>query len=379
MINSTQRPVCSFGFRVLGIHSGFGVSGFRNSGLPKGFGFAQRIRPCPNPQALGYNAGMSDMIRPNKAVPVQARRVDAGPEVVQIPGELPPPAPGVTQNIIYVNMPAGQSPPPQDPSDLAEIHLHAHLHQHPVRRRGRPGTSFLGTLAFVVGSLACGAVYVPQMRPFAQWIAIGAGALAIISLFGAVLFRRVGQGMPLLGLLTAGAAYGLWMLQTGQAKLPKALSDGVSQIAATVQQKTSAAPTAPAPGPTPPATPLDAQPAPERKVDHSWFGDDDHPMNPSANKTAPAPSRSSTQAPTQAPPTVPPVPPAPLIDLTTARANVESARVNAARRLGVDYTTAKSTADDARAENEQVRQAKLSRQAPNSPPPARPGSTQKTS
>jgi hypothetical protein len=303
---------------------------------------------------------MSDMIRRNKAVPVkpplQARRVEGQPEMVNVPGAIPPPQPGVTQNIIYVNMPAGQSAPPPPPqADPTEIHLHTHVHQYPNRRRGRHGTSFLGTLAFVLGGVGCGAAYVPQVRPLAQWIAMVAAGCAVLSLLGAMLFRRVGQGMPLLGLITSSAAYGLWMLQTGQAKMPRAISDGVSQIAAKVQQSTSATPQSPGSTQTPsnpsaPAITPGAPPVP--RVDHSWFGTDDRSGSSPSAKPAPAGTPTAVTPPAQQSS----VPPAPVIDLPTAKANLETARIAAARRLGIDYMAARTAADDARAESEQVRQ-----------------------
>ena len=176
---------------------------------------------------------MGDVIRRDKAIPVQARRADvvgdggapsAGPTVVVVPGAAPPaaappPPPGVTNNVIYVVAPPATPATPPPP----QVHHHHHTTQvivQPPRRRRRlsTGTSFLGTLGFVVGGLACGMDYLPPVARFAGPIALAGLAMAALAWVGAVVLRRVGTGMPFLGMIVSVVGYGLWLFNTGQAQ-----------------------------------------------------------------------------------------------------------------------------------------------------------------
>ncbi len=86
------------------------------------------------------------------------------------------------------------------------------------RRRAGKGTSFLGTLGLVIGGLACGTAFLPQVSAYAGRMAeVGLG-LAALAWVGAVVLRRVGATMPFVGALVSAAGYGLWLYQTGQAQ-----------------------------------------------------------------------------------------------------------------------------------------------------------------
>ena len=173
---------------------------------------------------------MGEISRRGNVVPVQARRASAGvppvpPTVVEVPGigsPGPSPQPAhLTQNVVYVVAPppppAAPVPPPQ------EVHHHHHHHTTqvilPPRRRPRSkGTSFLGTLGFVIGGLACTVAFLPQVANAAPYLAKAGLALAGLAWVGAVLLRRVGTTMPFLGMAVSAAAYGLWLYNTGQAQ-----------------------------------------------------------------------------------------------------------------------------------------------------------------
>ena len=172
---------------------------------------------------------MGDLIRRNRGVPVQARRADGSeppvaPTIVEVPGRgassPPPPGPAhVTQNVIYVAAPqAGPVPPPQP---QAVHHHHHHTTQvilPPRRMRRTKGTSFLGTLGLVVGALACGAAFLPQVAPAAPYISKAGLAMAAVAWLGALLLQRVGATMPFLGMIVSAAGCGLWLYNTGQAQ-----------------------------------------------------------------------------------------------------------------------------------------------------------------
>ena len=300
---------------------------------------------------------MSDMIRRKQAVPVQARRVEPQAETIQVPGAgpipLPPAQPNVTQNIIYVNVPPQQQAPPQPPG---EIHIHAHVHEYPKRRRGgRYGTSFLGTLGFVLGAIDCGLTYVPQLLPISRYIAMVAGGCAMLGLLNAMLFRRIGRGMPAMGVLASAAAYGFWMLNSGQ--LPTWL-DFLKPSASPVPAVRSPSPLTQAPPqtgspsiPSTPDAPKQKPAAPPRRRDPSIFGTD----NPGWGNSQ------STPAPPANPPVVPAnpaqvAPVAPTLDTKTATENLEAVRLAAAKKLGVDYAMVKATAATAKSEYDLVSQ-----------------------
>ena len=157
---------------------------------------------------------MGKIVRPGEAVPVQARRTVPPPmSAVEVPNGVPPAEAGGPRNVIYVTTPA--APP-------VEVHHHHHhttqvIVPGPTRRlRRTKGTSFLGTLGFVVGGLACGAALVPQVAGYARWIALAGLAAAAVAWVGAVLLRRVGAGMPLAGIIVSVVGYGLGAYETGQ-------------------------------------------------------------------------------------------------------------------------------------------------------------------
>jgi hypothetical protein len=326
---------------------------------------------------------MNDITRRNKAVPVQASRVPPQPEVISIPGAGPIPVPqpqhgqqhghqqgppSVTQNIIYVNVPAGQAaPPPSPPQQPSEVHVHTHVHQYPRRRRsGRYGVSFLGTLGFVLGGVACGAAYVPQLIWLARPIALAAGGCAGLGLISSIVLRKAGRGMPLLGLISAGLGYWMWMIHSGQAKLqlPKQF-DAINNLIQPTPATPTPTPATPAPTvvpdvTTPMTTPAPTSPAqttpaptPQPPQDHSIFGDHGHWGDSSKAPPTPATATPTTPSVAALPAAANPAQP----DVATATTNLENARVAAAQKLGLNYTALKTAANDARAEYEQIRQA----------------------
>jgi hypothetical protein len=278
---------------------------------------------------------MSDIIQRKKAVPVEAHRVEPVPEVINIPGTgpvpVPPQTPGVTQTIIYVNVPQGQAASPQaatpPPSEPREVHHHTtNIYQSPKRRRLGRGTSFLGTLGLVLGGVAAGAAYVPPVAWLAKPIAVAGFGCAGFGFIGALLFNRVGRFMPMLGMIGCAVGYCLWMKNTGQPiELPK------------LDLNLNPTPAAPAVNtPTAPA----AKPA--RQQDHSIFGDGD------GGWTKPTDVAPST------PLTTPSIA-VPQLDVVTATSNLEKARDAAAARMNIDYAGAKSAAVTAAANYQQAK------------------------
>jgi hypothetical protein len=168
---------------------------------------------------------MSNIIPRKKVVPVEARRVEIPPMPIEPPtaGQMPPP--NVTQNILYVHVPAPQAPQPiPQPAEPAprEVHYHTtHVYHSPMRPKLGKGTSFMGSMGLVIGAMAIGSTFVPQLTGLAQPMAVIAGGLAGLGLLLAMLFRHVYTGIPMLGLIVAAAAYGLYLKDTGQ--LPKEL------------------------------------------------------------------------------------------------------------------------------------------------------------
>jgi hypothetical protein len=229
---------------------------------------------------------MADMIRRDKATPVQARRADGGgvppvaPTVVVVPGAgsapqpAPPHAPGVTNNVIYVVAPQGASVPPPPPQ---EVHHHHHHHTTnvvlPPRRRLRvKGSSFLGTLGFVIGCLTCGMAFLPQVARFGGNIAIVGLSMSTLAWVGAVLLRRVGATMPFAGMVVSGAGYGLWLYNTGQAQstYDKLRNKSPVDLPAVVIPAPPTAAVQPPVAPPPAAQPKPAAPA--KKQGPSFFG-----------------------------------------------------------------------------------------------------------
>jgi hypothetical protein len=309
---------------------------------------------------------MSDIIPRNKVIPVQARRRDPEPPMIQIPGADPIPAPptqpGVTQNIIYVNIPGPQSPAPQSPqpAPLApaanppqEIHVHnTHVHNYARRRGQRLGSSFFGTLGLMLGGASMAAAYMPVTLSYAKIITEAGAASSALGLLSAIAFGRVGRGLPFFALVVCGAGFGMWAKNSG-------LLPGVPGFeVVTAPQHSTAAPATVAPSgatPAPADKPTANQPAPDatRLHDHTIFGDGQGTwVKPSAPAS---PSLPAT-------PRVTPLSPAP-IDLATAKTNLELARTTAAARLGLDYVGAKQAADTAQSEYDQAKIA----DAPGSP------------
>lgn len=236
---------------------------------------------------------MGDVIRREKTVPVQARRADGGgvvpppftPGVVDIPaaggGAAPPAvaAGGAVQNYIYVVAPPAGAPP------IQEVHHHHHTTQvvaAPRRRRLSKGTSFLGTLGLVVGGLAGVTAFLPQVAPYAKWMAEAGLGLAALAWAGAVLFRRVGAGMPFLGMVVSAAAYGLWLYTTNQAQSTYDQLRVRSPVALpAVQFPSPPAADTPAQVPASPATPvlprLPAQVKPPVRLHDGTIFDPDSP------------------------------------------------------------------------------------------------------
>jgi hypothetical protein len=315
---------------------------------------------------------MADIIPRNKAIPVQARRRDPDPPMIQIPGAdpipIPPPQPGVTQNIIYVNMPSQtpppQAPPPQVPVPPAnppqEIHIHnTHVHNYPRRRGQRLGSSFFGTLGLVLGGASMAAAYLPMTLGYAKSIAEAGAACSALGLLSAMVLGRVGRGLPFFALLVCGAGFGMWLKNTGQ--IPGVPGFDI----VTAPQSTGSSSATPAPGSatpntaSPSAAPSLDQPSadPTRLHDHSFFGDGQGTW-----------SKPSETTPTAPPPPVlspgPSVAPAvSAVDQATATAKLEEARTAAAARLGLDYAGAKLALDSA---NSEYDQAKITN-APGSP------------
>jgi hypothetical protein len=253
----------------------------------------------------------------------------------------------VTQNIIYVNLPAGQAPPPQAPpveSSPREVHYHTtNLYQSPRRRRSGLGTSFLATLGFVLGGVAAGAACVPQIVWLAKPIAMLGFAMATLGMLGALLFGRVGKLMPLIALLACASAYGLWEKNTGQPiALPK--------IDLNLLPTSPTTPTAPTPvNPAPPAHSSSAAPNdPTRLHDNTIFGDGMGGWSKPSDTATPAVPANPAPAPAL-------VAPSAVINLATAKANLEKARDAAAARLNIDYKSARSAAADAASQYEQAK------------------------
>jgi hypothetical protein len=282
---------------------------------------------------------MRDIIRRKTAVPVEARRVEPEPPTIQIPGAVPPPSPGVTQNIIHVNVPSAAPAPQPAPADQRQVHYHTTNVYLPAPTRRRRGTSFFGTLGFVLGGVAGGAAYVPPLVWLAKPIALGGLASAGLGMLGAILLGRVGKVMPLFGILLSAIAYGLWMKNTGL-KLPVELPKINFNLVAPPPVVNS-----PAPVSNPPAVVKPADPT--RLHDHSIFGDGTGTWTKPSNPPV-----------TVSPPSVPSAPAA-LVDVDTAKSNLETARENAAKQLGLDYDTTKSTAAAADAQYQQAKMDEL--------------------
>jgi hypothetical protein len=267
---------------------------------------------------------------------------------------MPPLVAGVTQNIIYVNIPAGPpAPPPAAPS---EIHFHnTNVYEAPRRKRRVIGTSFLGLWALVFAAIAAFVAYVPPVMWLAKPIAEIGTVCAGLGLLGAVVLRRVGRGVPLFALLMCGVAYCMWLNNSGQLlgkyedlrsklPLPKIDFDGKAAAPAAVAVP-SAKPAAD-----------QSQQDPTRLHDKSIFGDGTGIWaKPFPGPVPPVPS---TPGPSPAAPAA-----IPAMDVATATANLERARAAAAQRMGVDYTGAQTAAAEAQTEYQETKIAN----APGSP------------
>ncbi len=186
---------------------------------------------------------MGFLTRRDKAITVYAQRVQgtgippdppARPTIVMVPpmGQVPPPpaaatpqsttaaggAGGATHNVIYVvntPPPAAVHAPPQ------EVHHHHHHTTQVVMPRSRrlsKDSSFLGTLGFLVGVLACGVAFLPPVARFGGPLALVGLTMAALGWVWAVLLRRTHAGMPMLGMIVSAVGWGLCQYKTGQAQ-----------------------------------------------------------------------------------------------------------------------------------------------------------------
>jgi hypothetical protein len=285
--------------------------------------------------------------------------MDPQPPMIQIPGADPIPAPptqpGVTQNIIYVTVPAQtpppQSPPPQaaQPSGPQEVHIHnTHVHNYPRRRGQRLGVSFLGTLGLFLGLGSMVAAYLPATLSYAKSIAEAGAICSALGLLSAMVLGRAGRALPFFALVVCGAGFGMWWTKSnGQVPSIPALDLVTSpqQSTSPVVSPTAAQSQSSSPQPSAQQSPLD----PTRLHDHTIFGDGQGTwVKPT---TPPTPVVPTTPAIT--PP--PAAPPAPAVDLAAARTNLEMARTRAAAKMGLDYATAKLAADTAQGEYDQAK------------------------
>jgi hypothetical protein len=253
------------------------------------------------------------LIRRNKSEPVLVQRRSPDPEqqVVDIPtsanptGKLPLQA-HVTQNNFYVSAPPGQLPAASAPVPPTEVHHHHTTVQHIVRTRTVRGLSFFGVVGLVLGGLACAAFFVPGAKTFAHPLALAGLVAAGWGFIAGVLLGRVGVGIPFLGLLVSGAGLAIWFQDNGghlQAEIEKVRNKLPGEL---------------------------------RKIDLGGIG------NP-------------TEIPEQ--PTAPVVAPQPKIETKDAREKLESAREEAAQRMQIDYSGAKSAAEKAKSDLLQARLA----------------------
>ena len=293
---------------------------------------------------------MGNIIPRKKSIPVQAHRVEDSaslqPGTVRVPAAAGGTAPhSVTQNFIYVAAPSAPSQPPPPPSPMPhELHFHnTNVFEAPRRRRRERGTSFFGTLALFLGGLGCVAASVAPLMQFAKPLAEAGGAIAGVGFITATLFRRAGRGIPLLGFIVSGIAFGLWARNSGQlytlyeklrAQSPVALP---SVDFSTRKAPPTAVPSTPVPMTVPKSV------APAHLQDHSIFGDGTGWMHPADEPAA------TVQEPANVDrePAHFSAPAAPVVDLKTATADLDTARSFAAKRLGIDYPSAKATADQA--------------------------------
>jgi hypothetical protein len=294
---------------------------------------------------------MGDLTRRNKPTPVEARRREPEQVVIEVPGTAPPVAPAspppggqsqpqqpanVTQNIFYISAPPGQQQqaplqsPPAQPAPPQEVHYHTTVHHAPRSSGPRRGLSFFGSVAIVLGGLACAAGYLPQAAMFAKPLAIAGLAAGGVGLLGAIFLGRSGKAVPFLGLLVSAVAFGLWLQKNDprvRAEVDK-LKQSVPQLDVVTSNK-GAEPSAKA---TPPA-PKTVEPP---KKDTSVFNFDG-----STGTSAPAQPKTSQPR---------PIVSASPADIEAAKANLETARLAAAKNLGIDYATVKSADDQAAAD-----------------------------
>jgi hypothetical protein len=237
------------------------------------------------------------LIRRNKSVPVQVQRSDGTreQEIVDIPRGVRVPStqasgqPNVTQNNIYISTPAAQaSAPPLAPPPPTEIHHHTTVHHISRVMERRRGLSFFGVAGLVLGGLAWAAIYTPSAGVFIRPLALAGLASAGFGLLIAILFGQSGRGVPVLALLVAGAAYGMWFYNNGGRLQPE-----VAKAKALIEQGIG-----------------------------------------QGEKSLPSPVVTSGQA---APAPAPPM-------------DLETAKEAAAKRMGLDYKSAKTAADAAKAE-----------------------------
>jgi hypothetical protein len=320
--------------------------------------------------------------RKGEAVPVQARRTGAAaqpespPIVIQVPAgqsapTIPPPASGVTQNIVYIVAPAAAgapTPPSAIDQPPQEVHYHTTNNYAPIKRRRERGTSFLGLLSIFAGLAACGCAYVPPVADYAGRIGEAGLALGALGLVSAILFRRAGRGVPVIGMMISAIAFPLWLGKTGQLQseydqlrtrspvpLPAIDFSHAPALNPSTDDRSSGV-SAPGTILRTPVTPPSA--VPRRSGDHSIFGDSAGWQKPD-DVAVPGKANASGSLKSQTNSAAAGLPQAGnfsddpgMSSQTTAQAlsNLETVRKAAAQRRGVDYAgavTAAAAASDA--------------------------------
>jgi hypothetical protein len=299
--------------------------------------------------------------RSDNPVPVQARRTtnrfplpDPAPldpiEIQIPPGQqppvIPPPSTGVTQNIIYVTVPPpAQIVPPGGPIPPQEVHYHTTNNFAPIKRRRETGTSFFGRLAIVAGLLACGCAYLAATTEYVRPIAEAGLAMGALGLVISTLFGRSGRVVPVLGILISAVAFPLWFSRTGQLQSQYNQLRSKSQGALPALDLSASDSTGKIPGDSvsakTPAAPVVIQ---QLNRDHSIFGDNGGWHKPGDGVVPTPPAK---PAPGDTPPSAANDQTSASVTLPIATANLETARIKAAQRRGVDYAAAKAAAASA--------------------------------
>jgi hypothetical protein len=203
----------------------------------------------------------------------------------------------VTQNNIYISTPPAQGPPAAAVPPT-EIHHHTTVHHISRVMERRRGLSFFGVAGLVLGGLAWAAIYTPSAGVFIRPLALAGLASAGFGLLVAILFGQSGRGVPVLALLVAGAAWGMWFHNNG------------GQVRVEIDNV------------------------------KTWFRGQSPKIDLGIE-----PSKMPPAQPTAISKQIAPIAPA----------DLESARESAAQRTGLDYKSAKTAADAAKAQLLQAR------------------------